>query len=137
MVATDKLFTGSIPDIYERLLVPLIFEFSVWDRISENEFADVVTESLAEMFPDDSPRFMARGPHGYHDAGRIREQLGAAGFSNISIDAVERKSVAVSPRIAAIAYCQGTPLRNEIEARDAGGLESATRHAAEAASGPL
>ena len=26
MVATDKVFSGSIPEIYERLLVPLIFE---------------------------------------------------------------------------------------------------------------
>jgi SAM-dependent methyltransferase len=108
------------------------FVFSVWDRISENEFADVVTDSLAEMFPDDSPRFMARVPHGYHDVERIRAELGAGGFSKVSIDAVERKSNAASPRIPAIAYCQGTPLRNEIEARDAGGLESATRNAAEA-----
>jgi hypothetical protein len=84
------------------------------------------------MFPDDSPRFMARVPHGYHDVERIRAELGAAGFSKVSIDAVERKSNAASPSIPAIAYCQGTPLRNEIEARDAGGLESATRNAAEA-----
>src|SRR5262249_56630601 len=43
------------------------FFFNVWDRISENEFADVVTQSLATLFPQDPPRFMARIPHGYHD----------------------------------------------------------------------
>jgi len=26
MVATDKVFAGSIPEIYDRFLVPLIFE---------------------------------------------------------------------------------------------------------------
>ena len=26
MVATDKLFAGSIPELYDRYLVPLIFE---------------------------------------------------------------------------------------------------------------
>jgi hypothetical protein len=26
MVATDKVFSGAIPDLYDRLLVPLIFE---------------------------------------------------------------------------------------------------------------
>ena len=26
MVATDKLFAGSIPEIYDRFMVPLIFE---------------------------------------------------------------------------------------------------------------
>jgi ubiquinone/menaquinone biosynthesis C-methylase UbiE len=108
------------------------FCFSVWDEISQNEFADVVTQALAELFPGDPPRFMARTPHGYHDAERIRTDLNAAGFTNIAIDAVEARSKAASPREAALAYCQGTPLRNEIEARDPSGLESATQHAAEA-----
>jgi len=105
------------------------FIFNVWDRISENEFADVVTESLAEIFPNDPPRFMARIPHGYYDVERIRDELAAAGFSNVSVDAADEKSRASSPRDPAMA-CQGTPLRNEIEARGAPGLENATRHAA-------
>jgi len=106
--------------------------FNVWDRISENEFADVVTGALATLFPQDPPRFMARIPHGYHDVDRIREDLSVAGFAKISIDAVDAVSKASSPRDPAIAYCQGTPLRNEIEARDASRLEGATNHAAEA-----
>ena len=55
------------------------FFFNVWDRIEANEFADVVTQTLAEMFPDDPPRFMARTPHGYHDEAQIRTELQAAG----------------------------------------------------------
>jgi ubiquinone/menaquinone biosynthesis C-methylase UbiE len=108
------------------------FLFSVWDRISENEFADVVTEALATLFPHDPPRFMARTPHGYHDVERIRVELNSAGFADISVDAVENKSKASSPRDPAIAYCQGTPLRNEIEARDPSRLQDATNQAAEA-----
>ncbi len=108
------------------------FLFNVWDQISENEFADVVTQSLATLFPQDPPRFLARTPHGYHDVDRIHEELSAAGFAKISIDAVDAVSKAASPRDPAIAYCQGTPLRNEIEARDASRLEEATNHAAEA-----
>jgi ubiquinone/menaquinone biosynthesis C-methylase UbiE len=108
------------------------FFFNVWDRISENEFADVVTEALATLFPHDPPRFMARTPHGYHDAAQIRRELNAAGFDNVSVDAVAGKSKASSPRDAAIAYCQGSPLRNEIEARDASKLEEATQKTTEA-----
>jgi ubiquinone/menaquinone biosynthesis C-methylase UbiE len=108
------------------------FFFNVWDRISENEFADTVTEALATVFPHNPPRFMARTPHGYHDVERIREELNAAGFTSISVDAVDERSKASSPRDPAIAYCQGTPLRNEIEARDASRLEDATKQAAEA-----
>ena len=65
------------------------FIFSVWDQISENEFADVITGALAAIFPDDPPRFMARVPHGYHNVDRIREELTAAGFSSFSADAVD------------------------------------------------
>jgi ubiquinone/menaquinone biosynthesis C-methylase UbiE len=107
------------------------FLFNVWDRISENEFADVVTEALAAVFPNAPPRFMARTPHGYHDVERIRAELNAAGFVDISVNAVDERSKAMSPRDPAIAYCQGTPLRNEIEARDASRLEEATKKAAD------
>ncbi|MGA8968665.1 MAG: class I SAM-dependent methyltransferase [Pseudolabrys sp.] len=108
------------------------FLFSVWDRISENDFADTVTEALATVFPDDSPRFLARTPHGYHDAEQIRADLGAAGFTKVSIEAVDARSKAPSPLDAAVAYCQGTPLRNEIEARNKSRLDEATTKAAEA-----
>ena len=108
------------------------FFFNVWDRISENEFADVVTQALANIFPHDPPRFMARTPHGYHDEKQIRAELKAAGFTDVSFEAVDARSKAPSAREPAIGYCQGTPLRSEIEARDASGLEKATNHAADA-----
>jgi ubiquinone/menaquinone biosynthesis C-methylase UbiE len=106
------------------------FLFSVWDRIEENVFADDVTKALAEMFPNDPPRFLARTPHGHGNTAVIRSELEKAGFSNITIETRALQSRAPSPRLPAIAYCQGTPLRNEIEARDATKLEAATDYAA-------
>jgi len=106
------------------------FLFNVWDRIEENVFAYDVTNALAEVFPKDAPRFLARTPHGYHDTGLIRRELEQAGFSSVAIETRAEQSRAASPRHPAVAYCQGTPLRNEIEARDAGMLETATAHAA-------
>ena len=53
----------------------------------------------------------------------------------MSAEAVEAHSRAPSAREPAVAYCQGTPLRNEIEARDPSGLEAATKRAAEALAG--
>jgi ubiquinone/menaquinone biosynthesis C-methylase UbiE len=108
------------------------FFFNVWDQISENELADIVTASLACLFPNDPPRFLPRTPHGYHDVACIRAELNAAGFADICVDPLNETSKATSPLDAAIAFCQGTPLRNEIEARDAAGLERATKQAAEA-----
>lgn len=106
------------------------FLFNVWDRIEENIFADDVTQALAEIFPNDPPRFLARTPHGYHDTELIRRELEEAGFARVMIETKAEQSRAASARLAAIAMCQGTPLRGEIEARDTRGLEAATDHAA-------
>jgi ubiquinone/menaquinone biosynthesis C-methylase UbiE len=130
------MFFPDRPSAYRearRLLKPGgCFLFNAWDRIEENVFADDVTNALAEFFPDDPPRFMARIPHGYHDTALIRSDLAKAGFSNVTIETKAEQSRAPSPRYAAIAYCQGTPLRNEIEARDPSRLEEATERATEA-----
>jgi ubiquinone/menaquinone biosynthesis C-methylase UbiE len=108
------------------------FLFNVWDRIEENVFADEVTKALARFFPNDPPRFLARTPHGYHDTALIRSELEDAGFSHVEIETRAEQSRASSPRLAAVAYCQGTPLRNEVEARGAGQLDAATDYATSA-----
>ena len=110
-----------------------VFFFNVWDDIRENEFADVVTNALQTMFPDDPPRFLVRVPHGYHDCAVIERALAAAGFTRAPrIDRVAARSRAESALEPAMAYCQGTPLRGEIEARDRLALTSATELAAAA-----
>ena len=110
-----------------------LFVFNVWDRIQENEFADIVTTALAALFPEDPPRFLARTPHGYHDHGTIRQDLAAGGFTaSPAVTTLAARSRAASSERPAVAYCQGTPLRNEIEARDASRLTEATTLAAEA-----
>ena len=104
-----------------------VFLFNVWDRIEESDFAVTVTDALAQMFPENPPRFMARVPHGYHDRATISRDLAQAGFATqADIATFTARSHAASPRIAATAYCQGTPLRSEIEARDASRLAEAT-----------
>ncbi len=110
-----------------------VFIFNVWDRIEENEFADVVTTALVTLFPDDPPRFLARTPYGYYDQETIKRDLAHGGFTaSPEISTLTAPSRATSPQIPAIAFCQGTPLRNEIEARAASRLNEATTIAAEA-----
>ncbi|MFT3956052.1 MAG: methyltransferase domain-containing protein [Piscinibacter sp.] len=108
------------------------FVFNVWDRIEENDFADDVTNAVATLFPDDPPRFLARTPHGYHDVARIREELRRAGFADITIETRAAVSRAPSAAAAATAYCHGTPLRNEVESRDASLLPLAIERATQA-----
>lgn len=107
--------------------------FNIWDRLEDNEFADVVTTALEAAFPEDPPRFLARTPHGYHDRAAMARDLATAGFTGSpDIVTVTARSRAPSSRIPAIAYCQGTPLRTEIEARGPSRLDEVTEAAAEA-----
>lgn len=95
---------------------------AVWDRIEDNEFTDVVVSAVATVFPGDPPRFMSRTPHGYSDREAIARDLAAGGFAEPpELQTVAKRSRAPSPWDAALAICQGTPMRGEIVER--GGVE--------------
>ena len=109
------------------------FVFNVWDRIETNEFARIVTDVAAEVFPGDPPNFMRRIPHGYFDFGEIDRDLLAAGFTRPPrFETLEARSVAASAEIPAIALCQGTPFRLEILQRNPALLDEVTARAAAA-----
>jgi SAM-dependent methyltransferase len=118
---------------FRRVLRPGgVLLFNVWDRLSENEFADSVETAVAAMFPADPPRFLSRTPYAYHDRASLARDLAAGGFAAPArIDTVTARSRAEAPRTPALAFCQGTPLRSEIEARDRARLAEATDVASE------
>jgi ubiquinone/menaquinone biosynthesis C-methylase UbiE len=109
-----------------------VFLFSIWKRIEDNDFANTVTEALGARYPDNPPLFLARTPHGHGNPAEIEAEIEAAGYERCVLDQHDEISRAPGPSLPAVAYCQGTPLRNEIEAREAGGLEEATAAATHA-----
>ena len=109
-----------------RGLVRKAFLFHVW-ICSKETIAGTVTTALESVFPQDPPRFLARTPHGYYDHEIIKRDLAHGGFTaSPEIITLPARSRAESFRTPAIAYCQGTPLRSEIEAREASRLGEAT-----------
>lgn len=106
------------------------FIFSVWDRIEENELTDTILQAVRPLLPDDPPPFMTRIPHGYHDPSVILEDLGRGGFTSApSVTILTARSRAESPRGLAVAFCQGTPMRGELEACGPTCLQEATDRA--------
>lgn len=131
MFFPDK--AGAAAEIRRVLRPGGCFLFNVWDRIEANDFTDEIESTLALLYPADPPRFMSRVPHGYHDPARIAADLKAGGFGReASFEVVTRDGHADTPLAVATAFCQATPLRTEIEARDPAGPERATGEAAEA-----
>jgi ubiquinone/menaquinone biosynthesis C-methylase UbiE len=106
------------------------FLFNVWNSIEYNEFADVVTQAVGTLYPDNPPLFLARTPHGHGSPAEIEADVTSAGFDRCLLFQRDEVSAAAGPEGPAIAYCQGTPLRNEILERDPDGLERATGVAA-------
>ncbi len=107
--------------------------FNVWDRLEENDVPRIVDSAIAALFPTAGPSFMERIPHGYYDRSAIAADLAHGGFDRSpEIVTLAERSRADSPRVAAMALCQGTPMRPEIEALGPGKLEEATEIGARA-----
>ena len=105
---------------------------AVWDKVASNEFISVATEELARRFPDDPPRFMERSPHGYHNPAQLAADAKAGGFDTVTVETVDKIGRTPSALSAATGYCQGNPLRGEIEARAPGELQAVTEQVAAA-----
>ncbi len=89
-----------------------VFLFNVWDRIEENELADIVQTTVASLFPTDPPGFLQRAPYGYFDRPTIERDVAKGGFGAPRIDTVAARSRAPSARGPAVGYVEGSPLRN-------------------------
>jgi len=97
----------------------------IWDEIEANPVSNASQEALIELFPDNPPLFLREGPFSYSDAEAIERDLRAAGFSQVEIDTVEKRSRGRTAHDAATALCYGTPMGVEVEDREHGTLDRA------------
>lgn len=94
--------------------------FAVWDRIDRNILSDIANESMRELFPENPPQFMTRGPFSYYDPEVIEGDLRAAGFSDIEIDTVTLDSRSASAEDGARGLVYGSPMGVELATEDYG-----------------
>ncbi|MDF2618411.1 MAG: SAM-dependent methyltransferase PhcB [Xanthobacteraceae bacterium] len=106
--------------------------FSVWDHLAANLLPAAASEALAALFPQDPPLFFVRTPYGHASLDRLREEVEAAGLGGFTAEVVRRPGRIASAQEAGIAFCQGTPLRAEIEERAPGRLGEVTDKVAQA-----
>jgi hypothetical protein len=95
---------------------------NTWGTLESHDFQAAIVAALAVALPDDPPTFLGSVPHGYADPGVAADDFRAAGFDHVTVETVTLEGRAVSARDIADGYCNGTPLRPEIEAR--GDLET-------------
>ena len=97
---------------------------AIWDRIESQGLSNLAFESTAELFPDNPPMFMKRGPFSYYEPEWIERDLRAAGFTDIAIDTVEELSRSPSAEDAARGLVYGSPMGVELEEYGPGALDS-------------
>jgi SAM-dependent methyltransferase len=94
--------------------------FSVWDSHRHNPIGPLITEILAEFFPDDPPQFY-QVPFSYHRIDPIKDSLGATGFTDIRIAVLSLNKIIPDVATYARALVLGNPLIDQIRAR--GGVD--------------
>lgn len=115
------------------------FLFNLWDRLELNGFSRAVHEAVAQIFPDDPPRFL-EAPYACHDLTTVVRELQGAGFGTIDISVQPRVSEAADARQVAMGLVAGSPLAGQVAER--GALEEVAVEversvAAEFGSGPI
>jgi len=98
--------------------------FNVWRSLEFNPAARMIVDVAAETFPSDPPRFFERTPHGHDDPPKFEAMLREAGFTTIVATLVEARARSASWGDIALGFVHGSPLRMEIEARDASKADS-------------
>ena len=94
--------------------------FAVWDRIDRNILSNIANESMRELFPDNPPQFMLRGPFSYYDPEWIERDLRAAGFNDIKIESITLESRSSSAEDGARGLVYGSPMGVELAMDDYG-----------------
>lgn len=101
------------------------FVFNVWDKLERNEFSKAVHEEVAQIFPDDPPRFLEL-PYSCHDLSTIVDSLQKNGFGGVEISVQPRESNASGPHQVAMGLVAGSPLANQVADRGTYTIEDVT-----------
>lgn len=86
------------------------FIFNVWDEMLYNPRSFILSKVMEEMFGEDAPDFMKKGPFSFFDKDEIRRVLQDAGFTAIEINVVEKISSYSSVEDFVTGTVDGSPL---------------------------
>jgi ubiquinone/menaquinone biosynthesis C-methylase UbiE len=101
-----------------------VFAVGVWDSLDVNDFPRVIVDALSAAAGEQPLEFFRRTPYGYFDRHQLTDDFAQAGFTAV-VEECEGVSTGTAADVA-VAFCQGTPMRNEIEAHPDLDVDSAT-----------
>lgn len=91
--------------------------FNVWGSLEDNPANPATLRALERLFPEDPPTFL-EVPFGFHDGDRIQALLEEQGFAGVRLEALVLPCRCESAATLAAGLVRGTPLANDLLARD-------------------
>jgi len=86
------------------------FVFSTWGSLEENRRAGLIKDILEEIFNEEAPDFLQKGPYSFYDGDTIKSYSTNAGFKSISIVAVQKTAEYKDVNDYINGFVDGTPL---------------------------
>ena len=90
---------------------------TIWDTVEGSELTLALVGCLREVFPEDPPMFVVRTPHGYADPDQITADVEAGGLTDVRVDRVVLQGLPTTAAVFVQGFCEGTPLRFELDKR--------------------
>jgi ubiquinone/menaquinone biosynthesis C-methylase UbiE len=86
------------------------FLFNTWGSLEENRGTGLIKDVLEEVFNEEAPEFLQKGPYSFYDTNTIESLLKSAGFTNISIEPVRKVAEYADVEHFIKGFLNGTPL---------------------------
>lgn len=94
------------------------FLFNTWGSLEDNPRSAVIKDVLTDMFKDEAPDFLQKGPYSFYNVEEIKQLLKTAGFTNVSVEEV-RNTVDWNIDDYIKGFLHGSPLSAFLNSYDA------------------
>lgn len=94
------------------------FLFNTWDHVEYNPNTAIIHNVMIEIFKENAPDFINKGPFSFNDPDEIRRLLGKAGFKHIKIEIVQKTTQYDETDDLIKGFTQGTPLSAYLSDKD-------------------
>lgn len=89
--------------------------FNTWESVEKNPRIDLMWKVICEVFGNEAPDFLQKGPHSFYDKSIIEQFLLNAGFKNIQIETVAKTAEYNGPDDLINGFANGSPLSNYLQ----------------------
>lgn len=92
--------------------------FNTWETVENNPRIDLMWKVMREIFGEETPDFLQKGPHSFYDKNEIERLLRNAGFETVRIETVAKTPTYNEPDDLVKGFTDGSPLNNYLNDKD-------------------